>query len=252
MSCNLWRERLDAYIDGDCSPEDAGPLEEHLRACPSCSTEALHRLQVKRAVKSAAAARFAPSSEFRARIAQRIGTDRTSLFKTYWISGFAIAAAMLLAVLVATSWILHVERRQAFAELLDLHIATLASANPVDVVSEDRHTVKPWFQGKLPFSFNLPELDNTAFHLLGGKVVYFDHAPGAQLIYTSGKHEISVIILQGDSSGRFGAFWPASTAENGFTIETWAGPDLRYAVIGDTNPADLHRLAEMLRAAQRP
>jgi len=48
-------------------------------------------------------------------------------------------------------------RKQEIAELLDVHIATLASTNPVDVVSSDRHTVKPWFQGKLPFTFNLPE-----------------------------------------------------------------------------------------------
>ena len=39
----------------------------------------------------------------------------------------------------------------------DLHIATLAANQPPQVISSDRHTVKPWFQGKLPFSFNLPE-----------------------------------------------------------------------------------------------
>ena len=44
------------------------------------------------------------------------------------------------------------------SEVADLHVATLASASPVDVVSTDRHTVKPWFQGRIPFTFNLPEL----------------------------------------------------------------------------------------------
>lgn len=34
----------------------------------------------------------------------------------------------------------------AFSELADLHAATLASSNPVDVISSDRHTVKPWFR----------------------------------------------------------------------------------------------------------
>ena len=49
-------------------------------------------------------------------------------------------------------------RLRVYSELADLHVAALASATPVDVVSTDRHTVKPWFQGKIPFSFNLPEL----------------------------------------------------------------------------------------------
>ncbi len=40
---------------------------------------------------------------------------------------------------------------------LDQHLATLSSGATPQVVSTDRHTVKPWFQGRLPFSFNLPE-----------------------------------------------------------------------------------------------
>jgi hypothetical protein len=34
-------------------------------------------------------------------------------------------------------------RNQVFSEIADLHVATLASSSPVDVISTDRHTVKP-------------------------------------------------------------------------------------------------------------
>jgi anti-sigma factor RsiW len=51
-----------------------------------------------------------------------------------------------------------------------LRVATLASSSPVEVISTDRHTVEPWFQGKIPFAFNLPELQNTEFSLLGGRM----------------------------------------------------------------------------------
>jgi anti-sigma factor RsiW len=53
-------------------------------------------------------------------------------------------------------------------EVADLHVTALASASPVDVISTDRHTVKPWFQGKIPFAIDLPELSNSEFSLLGG------------------------------------------------------------------------------------
>ena len=37
-------------------------------------------------------------------------------------------------------------------EVFDQHVATLAGNLPPQVISTDRHTVKPWFQGKIPFS----------------------------------------------------------------------------------------------------
>jgi hypothetical protein len=33
-------------------------------------------------------------------------------------------------------------------EVSDLHIATLADSQPPEVISSDRHTVRPWFQGR--------------------------------------------------------------------------------------------------------
>ena len=121
------------------------------------------------------------------------------------------------------------------AELLDLHVATLASANPVDVISTDRHTVKPWFQGKLPFTFNLPELQNSPFKLIGGKVIYFDHNPGAQLLFQLRNHQLSVFILQ-DRPGMMSQA-VTSAREMAFNAETWSEGGLRYVVIGDASPA---------------
>jgi anti-sigma factor RsiW len=75
-------------------------------------------------------------------------------------------------------------------------VATIASANPVDVVSTDRHTVKPWFAGKIPFTFNLPDLQGSAFTLVGGRVSYLRQSPGAELIFKIRQHQVSVFIFQ--------------------------------------------------------
>ncbi len=72
----------------------------------------------------------------------------------------SVAVVFLVLVYRSSS----VRQDQALAELADLHVATMASGTPVDVVSTDRHTVKPWFQGKIPFTFNLPELGNHAVY----------------------------------------------------------------------------------------
>jgi anti-sigma factor RsiW len=138
-------------------------------------------------------------------------------------------------------------RNQLYGELADLHIATLASTNPVDVISTDRHTVKPWFQGKIPFSFNLPELNNSDFTLIGGRIAYLGQSPGAQLIYQIRKHEISVFIFQDKNLP--GQTRTASGKQLSFSTESWNEEGLSYFVIGDTNADDINRLAELLRSA---
>ncbi len=252
MTCDTARERLNAYIDLGCPAEELEQLEEHLRTCPSCAFEALHRMQLKRAIKAAAIERFVPSAEFRARMAKSLQTPRKPHLAGFWIPSLSLAAALLVAAIVSTGWVRHVQRQQAVSELLDLHVATLASANPVDVISTDRHTVKPWFQGKLPFSFNLPELENSPYRLFGGKLVYFDHAPGAQLVYFIGKHQISVFILQDDRTIASAGAFPALVRKNGFNVESETSAGLRFVLVSDSNAADVHLLAYLLKAAQQP
>jgi anti-sigma factor RsiW len=252
MTCDTLRNRLDAYIDSSCPPEELEHMEEHLRTCAPCAFEALHRMQLKRDTKAAASERFAPSPEFRARIAASLHAQPKPRFAGLWVSSLSLAAALVIALIVSTVWSRHIQRQQGIAELLDLHVATLASANPVDVISTDRHTVKPWFQGKLPFSFNLPELENSPYRLYGGKVVYFDHAPGAQLVYLIGKHEISVFILQDDGGIAPAGPLPASARRNGFNVESESTAGLRFVLVSDTSAADIHQLANLLKAAQQP
>jgi anti-sigma factor RsiW len=101
--------------------------------------------------------------------------------------GWMLAAAVVVILVVGTLTSAYLGTRsgrdQVFSEIADLHVATLASSSPVDVISTDRHTVKPWYQGKIPFAFNLPELQNSEFSLLGGRMTYLDQTPGAHLIY---------------------------------------------------------------------
>ena len=251
MTCDPWQEKLDAYVDGDGPQEDSSDLEAHLRTCPSCAADALGRLKMKRMMQ-AAGARYSPSPQFRLRIEKSIQKSRKPLWAFGWMPTLAVVAvALMLIVASAALWLRHFAREQTLAELVDLHVATMASANPVDVISTDRHTVKPWFQGKLPFTFNLPELQNSSFKLVGGRVMYFEHSPGAQLLFELRNHRLSVFILQ-DQPGTIPLAMRVTDArEMAFNVETWSESGLRYVVIGDAGPADIHELSELLRVAGR-
>jgi anti-sigma factor RsiW len=250
MTCEHWAEKLDIYLDGELSTDEARAVDEHLRGCPTCAAEALRRVQQKRTVQ-AAGQRFTPDPAFRARMQKKFAAPVLSPTKGRWLPAFVTATAA--ALLIASAFIWTVQRgrsaqRQLISELVDQHVATLASSSPVDVISSDRHTVKPWFQGKIPFTFNLPELKDSPFVLIGGRVTYLDQSPGAELIFRVRQHQISVFIFQerGLSDARV---HEALSRALSFEVRSWEQNGLRYFMVGDASPQDLDKLNELLKAA---
>jgi anti-sigma factor RsiW len=249
--CESWKTKLDTYLDGELPSDEMHAFDTHVHSCSSCAADALARVQMKRSVQ-AAGKRFAPTSEFRRRVQNAIGRKPHRSFRLNWT--FAAAALTILAVASWISTYSGVQRsrtEQAYSEIADLHVAALASSSRVDVVSSDRHTVKPWFQGKIPFTFDLPEVQNSEFSLLGGRMTYLGQTPGAHLFYAVRKHEISVFIFQEDRlRGRWGNS-SAVTKELSFNMASWSQGGLRYFVVGDASSADIDSLAKLLKAGSQ-
>ena len=248
MVCESWKVKLDTYLDGEVPEGEMRTFDAHVRGCPFCSADALTRVQMKRAIQ-AAGKRYTPSAEFRKRMQQKIAAKAQTSFGLRWM--LAAAAAVILVTGSLTSAYLETRRGgdHVFSEIADLHVETLASSSPVDVISTDRHTVKPWFQGKIPFAFNLPELQNTEFSLLGGRMTYLEQTPGAHLIYDVRKHHISVFVFQERSLPAKLGKNPVSPKQLPFNMETWSQGGLRYFVIGDASVADIDSLAKLFKAA---
>lgn len=247
MACEFWAGKIDLYLDGELTPPEAQELSVHMRSCASCAAEALDRVRLKRAVATAGK-RYEPSAQFRAKMQKAVSPSPQRQGAWFWRI-IAIPAALVLILSLAVNFYADrqkAQRQRVYSELADLHVTTLASATPVDVVSEDRHTVKPWFEGKIPFSFNLPELQGSDFSLIGGRVVYFAQAPGAHLIYHLRKHEISVFIFQdrGEETATL-ASGPISTMS--FNVESWTKNGLRYFVVGDVSGDDIEKLSKLFR-----
>jgi len=265
MNCELWRVKLDQYADAELAGNEAEEMEAHLSQCQSCAGEALGRLRLK-AMTHNAGHRYAAAPEFKLKIARQVakqskrrlwgfhpsapkpGALGTPGWRWQWQFGM-LTAVLAVAVGLAVLWSGHTQRQRELGELADLHVATLASPNPVDVVSTDRHTVKPWFAGKLPFTFNLPEFQNTPFELVGGRVAYFEQTAGAQLLLRVRKHQMSVFIFPARALGsRFLSPGPVEHKLD-FTIQSWSQNGLRYFVISDASPADIAQLSELLKKA---
>jgi anti-sigma factor (TIGR02949 family) len=259
MSCSEWQSRVESYVDAELSPPETDAFRAHLATCPDCAAIALAAMKSKTAVRRAGNCYAAPP-ELRAKIfdlarsqpeqssnaAERGRKLHASTTLRYWPRWTFATAALLL---LAAGLFVAVNRRQsarALAEFADLHVTALASANPVEIVSTDRHTVKPWFQGRIPFTFDLPELQGTPFTLVGGRVAYFHQEPGAHLIFGYQRHLISVFIFRDTPQLAIPASLLADKTSS-FTLRTWTNEGLRYVVLGDASAATIDGLSNLLQ-----
>ena len=205
-------------------------------------------VSLRRAIKPAAS-RFAPSAQFRQKVQAQIAPKQN--FRLNWL--WPVTTAALAVLILAVVWTHQsAQRSETFREVADLHVSDLASANPYDVVSSDRHTVKPWFQGRIPFAFNLPEFAGTEFTLLGGRLVYLHQQPAAQVMVGVRQHKISVLILQ--ETNTLSASFPLTNGvavRDSFNVETWQNRGLRFFVIGDADKPAIQELAQALQSANQ-
>jgi anti-sigma factor RsiW len=250
MSCLESQTRVEAYVDAELSPNEMDIFRAHAATCIECAAATMAALEAKRALRRAGQ-RYAAPAALRARVTSQTTREtlhvpiphKDYLFRPRWV--MAAAAVLLLAAgllfLSARS-----QRPSSLTEFADLHVADLASSNPVEVVSTDRHTVKPWFQGRIPFTFDLPDLQGSPFTLTGGRVAYFHQEPGAQLIFTFQRHMISAFIFR-DMPQLAISRAPFSDRSTSFNLQTWTRDGLRYVLVSDANAATLQQLAALLQ-----
>ena len=257
---------LNALADGELSADQLATTNQHLAGCPSCTSSALSLTLLKSATAKAGK-RFVPHSHLQARILHQIRQNSSPRpaprFERYALLpkgslalyGWA-AAVVLLLVSAGVLLVQHRASRSAIAssqyaalatEVCDRHIATLAANEPPQVISSDRHTVKPWFQGKLPFSFNLPENLPSGTTLDGANLTYIQNKPAAQLLYSIGKHRVSVYLEQ--KTNAQSSEKPA-TDHSGFHVISFSTRELDGVAVSDVDPSRLSDLVSQIKLAQ--
>jgi anti-sigma factor RsiW len=246
MNEHLSPSVLNALADGELSTEELVNANQHLAGCQSCTANALYQSMLKSSTAKAGM-RYTPSP----RLQNRLGRQRGG----FWSPGWVVAAAVLLvsASLIfvqrttRTAEVASAENSALVTEVFDQHLATIAGNLPPQVLSSDRHTVKPWFQGKLPFSFNLPESLPAGTTLDGANLTYLHNRPVAQLLYSIGKHRVSVFVRE-----RRGPAGPALTiAHSGFQVMGFETNDLDVTAVSDVEAARLGELVSAIRGGQR-
>jgi anti-sigma factor RsiW len=241
-SCE-WRNKIGFYVDGELEPAAEQAFTGHLQSCAECSAAVLEQQELKKAVR-VAAKRFTAPPELYASVRRQLNPKESA---RPWLKWSAVLASVALLAVLSFAWLFRPAAPSAtVAQLIDQHVIMLASVNPYDVISQDPHTVKPWFQGKVPFTFNPAVPTDSPFKLLGGKLVYAQRSPGAELVYQVRQHKISVFIFQARD-----VYGQAAGSNLAFTVNGWQQGGLQYYIVTDAAREDADQLRALLEDANR-
>src|SRR5208283_2387855 len=83
-------------------------------------------------------------------------------------------------------------------DLVGAHVRSLMPDHLIEVVSTDKHTVKPWFAGHSDVSPVVADFKAQGYELIGGRADYLDHQRSAVVVYQHGAHFINVFSWAGD------------------------------------------------------
>ncbi len=251
MNCNEARALLGPYVDSELDMAHQLEIESHLANCASCARIVENGQRLRSTIQSGGL-RYEPSPALEARIRPALGREAKPAARPYaarwqWI---AAAAGVLLAIVLAGK--LPLFRTPAAdtliaQEVLDSHLRSLMPGHLTDVESSDRHTVKPWFDGKVDFSPPVEDFAGSGFPLAGGRLDSISGRAIAALVYRRNRHLINLYIWPSPAPPSP----PVTSTLQGYNLVHWTQAGSACWLISDLNLAELQQLAALVRGNGR-
>ena len=246
--------RVQAYFDGEVDAVSALEVERHVEHCPECRLLLGHLADTRARIRSELEFPTAPPTLRRSidrlldeemregarEVAARKG--RPWRAPPVWLGAFGGVGAALAAGM-ALFFLMPAAGNSVLDELVSAHVRSLMPQHLTDVVSTDRHTVKPWFAGHADVSPIVVDFADQGYPLVGGRADYFDRQRVAAVVYRHGAHVINVFTWVAGSQAL-----PEYTTRSGYHIACWKLGNLQYCAVADTGWDELQGLARLLRA----
>ncbi|MBV9566818.1 MAG: anti-sigma factor [Hyphomicrobiales bacterium] len=263
MTCDDKMPLVHALADGELDVVHAREIEAHIASCGSCADTYAEIVMLKQKLASAGLRMQAPAGlaerimqALPASIADEAPIARaTGVRRAWWrapasawrlraqgafaggAGAFALAACLAFFVMRADTG------NEVARSLVDGHLRSLAGEHLFDVQSTDRHTVKPWFAGKLDVTPPVPDLALKGFTLVGGRLDYVDGRAAAVVVYRRRTHVINLFVWPGTDLA------PSSVELSGYMLRHWTKDGLTFWAVSDIASPELGEFAEAYRAA---
>jgi anti-sigma factor RsiW len=234
-----------AYLDDELDPANALEIAQRMRADPALAAEG-ERVKALQQLIHERLPREAAPPDLRARIEASVGGVGHTRARPSWR---ALAASIALTALVtgSSTWlVVGSQPANTVADtLVSDHIRALMAPQPTDVASSDRHTIKPWFNGRIPESPRVVDLAKEDFPLVGGRLDVISQTPVPTLVYRHDKHLISLTEMPAEAHLDLAG---APRTIKGYNVVRWTENGVSYWAISDLAAAKLEDFVRLFRA----
>jgi len=253
MNCEDAQALLSAHVDGELDLVRSLEIEKHLETCQECDRVVQNQKTLGTALRDASLY-YRPPRQLEQRIhtALRGAEPAPARPKRVHWPVLAVAASLLLAGIFVDRLVRFAARpapenlvaqNLVAQEVLDSHLRSLMPGHLADVQSTDRHTVKPWFAGKLDFSPPVNDFSAQGFPLTGGRLDSVNGRTVAVLVYQRNQHVINAYVWP--SEGSPDSSVSAATLK-GYNILHWTHAGLEWWLASDLNSQELEGFANRL------
>jgi anti-sigma factor RsiW len=246
--------RVQAYFDGELDVLSATGIERHREACAECRALLEDLEKVRTALRQDLTFASAPPA-LRARIMRALDEERAVESpglhgerlrrwrpRPFWKGAFSGIGGTAIAAGIAFFLLAPPLTNPLLDDLVSAHVRSLMPDHLIDVVSTDKHTVKPWFAGHTDVSPVVADFEQQGYRLIGGRADYFDHQRAAVVVYQHGSHVINVFSWASTQRTV-----PHDTTRNGYHLAFWQAGNLQYCAVSDTGWDELTGLVRLLQ-----
>ena len=235
-----------AYVDGELDLATELETGRRIAAEPALAAERDRIVALRQAMRDYLP-QESPRPDLRARIENAVGIRRTRPRPTWT----ALAASIALTVLVtgSSAWLWRSPDAELPASpdtIVSAHMRAMMAPQPADVLSTERHTVKPWFTGRIPEAPRVVNLASSGFPLVGGRIDVIGRQPAATLVYGRRAHLISLVALAAPERSDAA---PTRYANAGHNLVAWKENGVAYWAVSDLSAADLDTFVRLFRTA---
>jgi anti-sigma factor RsiW len=249
--------KTEAYFDGELDAAEAFDIERHLEHCEDCKALLADLGTLRSGLREHAGFERTPPA-LQARVLAALDSEPAqpkaaaapaarppARRRVFWSGAFGGALSGALAAAFGFWLVTPSFSTPLLDNLVAAHVQSLDSGHLIEVVSTDRHTVKPWFAGHSDISPVVADFAAQGFPLIGGRNDAVLGQRAAVVVYKHGQHLINVFSWNDDVARRH----DEQSLRRGYRVSCWHSRDLASCAVSDTGREEMATLVDLLKKA---